>query len=90
MTGKTDIYNVAAEAGLTDPVAASSFQIRVNGEPHEVPEGFSVAELLTLLGLPSDRVAVELNKTLVRKRDWARTSIPNGAQLEVVEFVGGG
>lgn len=90
MTGKIDIYNVAAEAGLAIPVRPFSVEISVNGEVREIPEGFSVAELLTMLELPSDRVAVELNKSIVRKRDWANTAIPSGARLEVVEFVGGG
>jgi thiamine biosynthesis protein ThiS len=33
---------------------------------------------------------VELNKTLIRKRDWSATTISQGSQVEIVEFVGGG
>jgi thiamine biosynthesis protein ThiS len=33
---------------------------------------------------------VELNKTIVRKREWCNAAVPPGAKLEIVEFVGGG
>lgn len=62
----------------------------VNGEPRQVPSDSTVASLLKWLKLPSERVAVELNKSIVRKRDWQETPISGGAQVEIVEFVGGG
>lgn len=64
--------------------------ITLNGERRTIPAQESVVSLLHHLELPSDRVAVELNKQLIRKRDWERTAIPDGAALEIVEFVGGG
>ena len=64
--------------------------VTVNGECHQLLEQQSIASLLNYLDLPADRVAVELNKTLVRKRDWNSTTVPDGARLEIVEFVGGG
>ena len=64
--------------------------IRLNGEAARVPANQSVAELLEYLNIHSDRVAVELDKTIVRKRDWAETILGPGAQVEIVEFVGGG
>ena len=62
----------------------------LNGEPREVPEGLTVATFLGHLGMPLDRVAVELDRRIVRKTDWESVSIFNGAQVEVVHFVGGG
>lgn len=64
--------------------------ILVNGEARQVPSHLSVASLLEWLKLPSERVAVELNKSIIRKRDWPQTPISNGSQVEIVEFVGGG
>jgi len=64
--------------------------IWVNGEPKNVLPNQSVSALLNTLKITSDRVAVELNKSIVRSRDWEKTIIPNGSQIEVVEFVGGG
>ena len=65
-------------------------QVTVNGERRDVPPQQSVSELLAFIGVGLDRVAVELNKSIVRKRDWDRVSISDGSQIEVVEFVGGG
>jgi sulfur carrier protein len=62
----------------------------VNGVKHDISGGGSVLDLLRQLQIDSGRVAVELDKSIVRKRDWERTVVADGAQLEVVEFVGGG
>lgn len=62
----------------------------VNGESKQVPERQSIAELLTALQVGSDRVAIELNKSIVRKRDWNATTVADGSEIEIVEFVGGG
>jgi thiamine biosynthesis protein ThiS len=55
-----------------------------------VPSGQSVATLLEWLQIGSDRVAVELDKAIVRKRDWEQTAVRSGSHIEIVEFVGGG
>jgi thiamine biosynthesis protein ThiS len=68
----------------------NAIQIFVNGERFEVPADSNISRLLEILKIAPDRVAVELNKTLVRKRDWDVTGVPAEARLEVVEFVGGG
>jgi len=40
--------------------------VQVNGEPRSLPDGASVSDLLTDLKLTPDKVAVELNRRLVR------------------------
>ena len=67
-----------------------AIEVSVNGERFELPSDRSVTGVLEFLNIPRDRVAVELNKILVRKRDWDVTNVTTGAQIEVVEFVGGG
>lgn len=71
-------------------VESELLNVFVNGEARQVPSNLSVASLLEWLKLPSERVAVELNQSIVRKRDWQETPIAGGAQVEIVEFVGGG
>jgi thiamine biosynthesis protein ThiS len=68
----------------------STVEIVVNGEPRAVPAGLSVLGLLTELGIVPDRVAVELNRNIIRQPLWAETPVDAGAQLEIVQFVGGG
>ena len=65
-------------------------QIVVNGQVREIPAGRTLAETLGVLGIDPQRVAVELNRAIVRRDAWQRTTIEPGAALEVVQFVGGG
>jgi sulfur carrier protein len=64
--------------------------ITVNGEARFVPVGLNVRSLLAHLGLDGGRVAVELNRHIVRKPEWESTSIDADSSLEIVTFVGGG
>jgi thiamine biosynthesis protein ThiS len=50
----------------------------------------TVRKLLGFLNVKADRVAVELNRSIVRKADWEATVVASGAQIEIVQFVGGG
>ena len=65
-------------------------EIVLNGERRFVPAGLTVATLLTHLEIDPARVAVELNRGIVRKVEWPNTPIEQLAQIEVVWFVGGG
>jgi thiamine biosynthesis protein ThiS len=65
-------------------------QIVVNGQVRPAPEGQSLSELLGWLNVDPSRVAVELNGSIVSRRDWDRTGVASGATLEIVQFVGGG
>ena len=64
--------------------------IMVNGEPRHIEAGRSLLELLHELDLDPARVAIELNRKIVRKPDWEGTVLSDGAALEIVQFVGGG
>lgn len=65
-------------------------EIVINGEPRTVPGGLNVLSLLRELGITPDRVAVELNRKIVRQPEWDSTPVNPGAQVEIVQFVGGG
>lgn len=65
-------------------------RIYVNGEIREFPTGLSLQQLLNDLLLPHDRVAIELNQSVVRRAVWPTTELSDGDKLEIVQFVGGG
>ena len=65
-------------------------RITLNGENREVTEGHSVASLLSDLGIPAERVAIELNLTIVDRQAFTGTSLRDGDRLEVIGFIGGG
>jgi sulfur carrier protein len=67
-----------------------AIEIVLNGEPRTAPEGQTVLGLLEQLRLDPSRVAVELNRRIVKQPRWADTVLQPGAEIEVVQFVGGG
>jgi len=50
----------------------------------------SLATLVDSLGMKAGRVAVELNRNIVPREQWATTNLAEGDRLEIVHFVGGG
>ncbi len=62
----------------------------VNGEKKEIPAGADLEVLIKHLSLPSKRIAIELNKEVVRRRDWEAIKLNEADKIEVVHFVGGG
>ncbi len=65
-------------------------KIIINGEKKEVAENLNLSALLKHLSLPGERIAIELNKEVVRKKDWAMTNINDADKIEIIHFVGGG
>jgi sulfur carrier protein len=62
----------------------------LNGEPHRLPEGSTLLDLLAGLGRDPRAVAIERNGEIVRRGDYGATVIGDGDRLEVVHFVQGG
>jgi thiamine biosynthesis protein ThiS len=62
----------------------------INGEPRDFNPPLTLAGLVDLLGMKSDRVAIELNRDIVSRDKWGATSLADGDRLEIVQFVGGG
>lgn len=68
----------------------TEMEILVNGDPQRLEAGASVSGLIDVLGLDVHRVAVEINRELVRRVSFDERMIEPGDQIEIVEFVGGG
>jgi thiamine biosynthesis protein ThiS len=67
-----------------------AMRLHINGEDKDFPELSSLAELVDRLGAKADRLAIELNRNIVPRRDWDSTPLKDGDSLEIVHFVGGG
>ena len=65
-------------------------EIVINGENKQVPAPLNVADLLQLLDLQGDRIAVELNRQIVKRDRWESLQLQEHDRLEIVHFVGGG
>lgn len=70
------------ETGLIDIV--------INGETRSVPEGSSVTDLLRALEIDPERVAIEMDREILKRERWPETELRPGVRLEIVQFVGGG
>jgi sulfur carrier protein len=64
--------------------------VSINGEMKQVPDGMTLDELVEYLSLPPRRMAIELNKHVIRKQDWENTKLDERDTIEIVHFVGGG
>ena len=63
--------------------------IKVNGQDRDVADGTTVTQLIEQHNLSPDKVAVELNRRLIRSDKYA-TTLKAGDEVEIVTFVGGG
>jgi thiamine biosynthesis protein ThiS len=69
---------------------SETWTLQINGEPRTVAPIGNVEELLQILGLGTERVAIELNRRVIRRRDWISTPVADRDRVEIVQFVGGG
>ena len=67
-----------------------SVTIQVNGEKRLVPLSTRIPGLLALLAIKPERVAVEVNRRIVKRALWEETVLSEGDRVEIVQFVGGG
>jgi sulfur carrier protein len=65
-------------------------RIQLNGEPYELANGQTIADLLAGLELTGRRVAVELNQDIVPRSLHSDTALREGDRVEVVHAIGGG
>jgi thiamine biosynthesis protein ThiS len=63
--------------------------ITVNGQAKEVADGTTVAQLVAQHNLTPTKVAIELNRRLLRAEKYD-TPLKEGDEIELVTFVGGG
>jgi len=65
-------------------------EIILNGEPRSAAEGQTVLGLLQQLEVEPARVAIEFDRRILKQPLWAETVLHPGAEIEIVQFVGGG
>lgn len=64
--------------------------VEINGERREVEDEITVRELIEKLSLAPERLAIELNRQVLRRASWPNTHLKDGDRVEIVHFVGGG
>jgi sulfur carrier protein len=71
-------------------VSPQPASITVNGVVRILPEGWSVAHLLSEVGARPEQVAVELNQRVLNRGEFAVCRLQPGDRVEIITFVGGG
>jgi sulfur carrier protein len=64
--------------------------VRVNGSDRVLPDGTTLPDLLTSLGLGTGWVVVERNGVALLRSETERTVLEDGDVLEIVRAVAGG
>ncbi len=65
-------------------------EVLVNGEPRQLAESATVAQLLDELALVGKRLAVEVNQEIVPRSLHASHKLRAGDRIEIVHAIGGG
>ena len=71
-------------------VSNKPIRLLVNGEHRSFDDIRTVQALVSHLALDSGRIAVELNRRILKRSEFAETSLADGDRVELVHFVGGG
>jgi sulfur carrier protein len=65
-------------------------EIILNGKPHQLALGATIADLLAQLDLAGRRIALELNETIVPRSQYEAHRLAAGDRVEIVHAIGGG
>ncbi|MDH4275217.1 MAG: sulfur carrier protein ThiS [Gammaproteobacteria bacterium] len=65
-------------------------EIVVNGEARAVQSGYTAAQLVAALDLTDRRIAMEVNREIVPRSQYANFVFSAGDRVEVVQAIGGG
>jgi sulfur carrier protein len=65
-------------------------KISLNGDPKELSAAVTLQQLLDDLGIPSGRVACEVNLKIIKRAVYPDTLLQEGDTVEIIQAIGGG
>lgn len=65
-------------------------QVTINGSKYDFDNAATVNDVVEKLQLDLRKIAIERNLEIVPRSQYGITSLNDGDQLEIVEFIGGG
>ena len=65
-------------------------EIKINGKITSIVEELTLDKLIRNLKIPLSKVAIELNKEIVNKKNINKIKLYNKDVVEIVHFIGGG
>ncbi len=64
--------------------------IDVNGEAHRIVATTTLGQLLEMLELGGQALALAVNRSVVARQDWDRRQLTAGDRIDIVRAIGGG
>ena len=64
--------------------------ININGESRDVPNNCNAQDLIELLEMQNDKIAMEVNMEIVPRSTYADFTFNEGDKIEIVRAIGGG
>jgi len=68
----------------------NKIKIKLNGKFIKIQDKITLLSLTKNLKVPINRVAIELNQTIVNKKSLGKFKIKKNDKIEIVHFIGGG
>ena len=65
-------------------------KIKINGKIKTIIDKLTLYELINDLKIPITKVAIELNKEIINKKEIKKIKLENNDVIEIVHFIGGG
>ncbi|MBI3652777.1 MAG: sulfur carrier protein ThiS [Acidobacteria bacterium] len=84
------IHAKIAARKIENQFAGAALIVTINGEEKILDEGLRLTDLIVRLELKAERLAIEVNRQLIRRANWEATRLQDGDKIEIVHFVGGG
>jgi len=65
-------------------------KIQLNGNSYELNTKTNLNQLLNKLKIRKNKVAIEINGSIVSKNNYPKVILNKGDKVEIVHFIGGG
>ncbi len=65
-------------------------KIKINGKINKIDDKTKLSDLIKNLKVPLKKVAIELNREIVDKKNLNRINLKVNDKIEIVHFIGGG
>ena len=65
-------------------------KIKINGKINKIDDKTKLSDLIKNLKTPLKKVAIELNREIVDKKNLDKINLKANDKIEIVHFIGGG
>ena len=65
-------------------------KIKINGKTKKIDDKTKLSDLIKILKVPLKKVAIELNREIVDKKNLKKINLKLNDKIEIVHFIGGG